>query len=51
MEICEKDSKDHIFASFSIFPFYGIIIFSELSFKRKGKKAASFLKNVFLRKY
>ena len=50
-KICEKDRKDHIFISFRMFPFYGNIIFSELSFKRKCKKAASFRKCVFLRKY
>ena len=41
-KICEKDRKDHIFISFLMFPFQGNIIFSELSFKRKCKKAASF---------
>ena len=51
MKICEKDRKDHIFISFRVFPFHGNIIFSELSFKRKCKKAASFRKCVFLRKY
>ena len=51
MKICEKDRKDHIFISFRMFPFHGNIIFSELSFKRKCKKAASFRKCVFLRKY
>ena len=50
-KICEKDRKDHIFISFLMFPFQGNIIFSELSFKRKCKKAASFRKCVFLRKY
>ena len=50
-KICEKDRKDHIFISFRVFPFHGNIIFSELSFKRKCKKAASFRKCVFLRKY
>ena len=50
-KICEKDRKDHIFISFRMFPFHGNIIFSELSFKRKCKKAASFRKCVFLRKY
>ena len=49
-KICEKDRKDHIFVSFRMFPFDGNIIFSELSFKRKWKKAASFRKCVFLRK-
>ena len=48
---CEKGRKDHIFVSFRMFPFHGNIIFSELSFKRKCKKAASFRKCVFLRKY
>ena len=48
---CEKGRKDHIFISFRMFPFHGNIIFSELSFKRKCKKAASFRKCVFLRKY
>ena len=42
MKIYEKDRKDHIFISFRMFPFYGNIIFSELSFKRKCKKAAFF---------
>ena len=51
MKIYEKDRKDHIFISFRMFPFYGNIIFSELSFKQKCKKAASFRKCVFLRKY
>ena len=50
-KICEKDRKDHIFISFRMFPFYGNMIFSELSIKRKRKKAASFRKFVFLRKY
>ena len=50
-KICEKDRKDHIFISFRMFPFHGNIIFSEFSFKRKCKKAASFCKCVFLRKY
>ena len=49
---CEKGRrKDHTFVSFRMFPFHGNIIFSELSFKRKFKKAASFRKCVFLRKY
>ena len=51
MKICEKDRKDHIFINFRMFPFHGNIIFSELFFKRKCKKAASFRKCVFLRKY
>ena len=38
------DQKDHIFISFHMFAFYGNIIFSELLFKRKCKKAASFHK-------
>ena len=42
MKICENDRKDHIFIS---------IIFSDLSFKRTCKKAASFRKYVFLPKY
>ena len=50
-KICEKDRKDHVFVSFRMFLFHGNIIFSELSFKRKCKKAASFRKCVFLRKY
>ena len=50
-KICEKDRKDHIFISFRMFPFQGNITFYELSFKRKCKKAASFRKCVFLRKY
>ena len=50
-EICEKDRKDHFFVRFHIFPFHGNIIFSELSFKQKCRKAASFHKCVFLRKY
>ena len=49
-KICEKDRKDHFFVSFRMFPFHGNI-FSELSFKRKCKKAASFRRCVFLRKY
>ena len=51
MKICEKGRKDHIFISFRRFPFNGNIVFSELSFKRKGKKATSFCKCIFLRKY
>ena len=51
MKIREKGRKDQIFVSFRMFPFHGNIIFSELSFKRKCKKAASFRKCVFLRKY
>ena len=50
-KICEKDRKGHFFISFRMFPFHGNIIFYELSFKRKCKKAASFRKCVFLRKY
>ena len=50
-EICEKDRKDDFFVRFRIFPFHGNIIFSELSFKQKCRKAASFHKCVFLRKY
>ena len=50
MKICEKCRKDHIFVCFRMFQFHGNIIFSELSFKRKRKKAASFRKCVFLRK-
>ena len=50
-KICEKDRKDHIFISFCMFPFHGNIIFSELFFKRKCKKAVSFCKCVPLRKY
>ena len=50
-KICEKDRKDHIFVSFRLFPFHKNIIFSELSFKRKCKKAASFRKCAFLSKY
>ena len=41
-KICEKDRKYHIFVSFRMFPFRGNIAFSELSFKRKYKKAATF---------
>ena len=51
LKICEKGRKDHIFVSFRMFSFHGNIMFSELSLKRKGKKAASFRKCVFLRKY
>ena len=51
MKICEKGRKDRIFVSFRMFPFHGNIIFSELSFKRKFKKAAFFRKCVFWRKY
>ena len=52
-KICEKDRKDYVFVSFRKFPFHGNIIFSELSFKRKCKKAASFrfCTCAFLRKY
>ena len=50
-KICEKGRKDHIFVSFRMFPFHGNIIFSELSLKRKCKKAVSFRKCVFLCKY
>ena len=50
-KFCEKDRKDHILVSFHMFPFNRNIIFSELSFKRKCKKAASFRKCVFLLKY
>ena len=41
-KICKKERKDHIFVSFLMFPLYRNFIFSELSFKRKCKKAASF---------
>ena len=51
MKIREKGRKDQIFVSFRMFPFHGNIIFSELSFKRKCMKAASFWKCLFLRKY
>ena len=44
-KICEKDRKDRMF------PFHKNIIISELFFKRKWKKAASFYKCVFFRKY
>ena len=50
-KICEKGRKDHIFVSFHMFQFHGNIIFSELSFKRKCKKASSFRKCVFLSKW
>ena len=50
-KICEKDRKDHIFTSFRIFSFHENIIFSELFFKQKCEKAASFHKCVFLLKY
>ena len=50
-KICEKGRKDHIYVSFRMFPFHGNITFSELSFKRKCKKAASFRKCAFLGKY
>ena len=50
-EICEKNRKDNFFVRFRIFPFHGNIIFSELSYKQKCEKAASFHKCVFLRKY
>ena len=49
--ICKKDRGDDIFVSFRMFPFHGKIIFAELSFKRKCKKATSFRKCVFPRKY
>ena len=51
MKIWEKDRKDLIFISSCLFPFHANIIFSKLSFRRKCKKAASFRKCVFLRKY
>ena len=47
LKICEKGRKDHIFVSFRMFSFHGNIIFSELSLKWKGKKAACFRKCVF----
>ena len=47
----KKRRKYHIFVSFCMFTFHGNIIFSELSFKQKCKKAASFGKCFFLRKY
>ena len=50
-KICEKDGKDHFLVSFRMFLFHGNIIFSELSLKLKCKKAPSFHKCVFLRKY
>ena len=50
-KICGKDRKDHFFVSFLMFSFHRNIIFSELSFKGKCKKAASFRKCVFWRKY
>ena len=50
-KICEKGRKDHIFVSFHMFPFHGNIVFSELFFKKKCKKAASLRKCVFFRKY
>ena len=50
-KFCEKNKKDHIFIRFCMFPFYGNIIFSELFFKRKCKKAASSRKCLFLHKY
>ena len=40
--ICEKETKNHFFVSFCMYPFHGSIIFSELSFKQKRKKAVSF---------
>ena len=48
-----KRSENHIFTGFRRFTFPGNIIFSELSFKRKCKKAASFrfCTCAFLRKY
>ena len=48
-KICEKCRNNHIFVCFCMFPFHGNIIFSDVSFKRKCKKAASFRKCVFLR--
>ena len=50
-KICEKYRKDHNFVCFRMFPFHGYIMFSEISFKRICKKAASFRKCVFSRKY
>ena len=41
LKICEKDRKNHIFVSFRMFPFQGIIILPELFFKPKCKKAAN----------
>ena len=46
-KMCEKGRKDQFFVSFLMFPFHRNIIFSELSLKRKYKKAASFRKCVF----
>ena len=51
IKICDKDRKYNIFVSFRMFPFHKNIIFSELSFKRKCKEAASFHKCIFLSKY
>ena len=50
-KICEKGRKDRIFISFRMFPFHRNIIFSELSFERNCKKAASCRKCIFLREY
>ena len=50
-KISEKDRKDSTFVIFHMFSFHENILFSELSFKRKCKKAASFCKRVFLPKY
>ena len=51
IKIYEKEQKDDIFVSFHMFPFHGYITFSELSFKPICKKAGSFGKGEFLRKY
>ena len=51
-KIFETYMEDYICVSFRMFPFYGNIIFCELSLKRKCTKAAYVRKcGVFLRKY
>ena len=47
-KICEKDRKDHVFVSFCTFPFQENIVFFELPFKWKCKKAVPFRKCGFL---
>ena len=46
-----KRAEKIIFSLVFMFPFHGNVIFSELSFKQKCKKAASFRKCAFFRKY
>ena len=50
-KMCEKNLEKIIFSLVFVFHFQGKIIFFELSFKRKCKKAPSVRKCIFLRKY